>query len=96
LAETLDHLLGITDRGKELRHRDDLTEEERAEWSHWRRSGIASIKRSGSGDSRLGDKKAGSLMIHLIDTPLVGTCSLSMPELFSFLAIGPIRPAEMA
>jgi hypothetical protein len=31
IAEALDQILGITDREKELQHRDDLTEEERAE-----------------------------------------------------------------
>ena len=31
MAEALDQLMGITDREKELRHRDDLTEEETAE-----------------------------------------------------------------
>ena len=31
IAEALDHIMGITAREKELRHRDDLTEDERAE-----------------------------------------------------------------
>jgi hypothetical protein len=31
MMDTLDHILGITDSEKELRHRDDLTEDERAE-----------------------------------------------------------------